>query len=249
MQKLLLTIVSSLVVLYASADDRKLVRGEYWFDDLLNNRVSVDITTYGWMDFAADASQLAEGLHRLNYRALDSEGSWSPFQTWIFFRYVPEEKGNTTLEYWIDEEKHQTQPITEGANSFQVDASACAEGLHSLNYHLKNDAGTNGAISTWLFYRNVPEQALTPSVFYYWIDGGQQQTCSLEGNELSFLADASALAEGLHTICYRVMCGSDVSSAIRSWTFYKVSNEPKATNLKWYRVWWNNHEDEAIEVQ
>ena len=182
MQKLLLTIVSSLVALCAFANDRTPVRGEYWFDDQQNSCVSVSIAADGRMDFAADASALPEGLHRLNYRAVDSEGDWSPLHTWLFFRYVP-------------------------------------------------------------------EQALTNPVLHYWIDGGQRQTRAIDGNEVSFLADASQLAEGLHTISYRVVCSNDKGSATQSWTFYKVSTAPKATSLKWYRVWWNNHEDKAIEVQ
>ena len=249
MQKLLLTIISSLVVLCAFADDRTPVRGEYWFDDQQNSRVSVSITADGRMDFAADASALPEGLHRLNYRAVDSEGDWSALHTWLFFRYVPETIGNTTLEYWIDENRHQTLPITESVTDFQVDASACTEGLHRLNYRLKSDANDNGAINTWLFYRYVPEQALTPPVLHYWIDGGQRHTRVIDGDEVSFLADASLLAEGLHTISYRVVCSNDKGSATQSWTFYKVSTAPKATSLKWYRVWWNNHEGKAIEVQ
>lgn len=249
MQKRLLLLASCLAVLYAFADDRTLVRGEYWFDDQQNSRVSVSITADGRMDFAADASALPEGLHRLNYRALDSDGNWSALHTWLFFRYVPEAIGNPTLEYWIDENQHQTLPITESITTFQVDASACSEGLHRLNYRLKNDANENGAINTWMFFRYVPEQALTNPVLHYWIDSGQRQTRAIEGNEVSFLADVSGLAEGLHTISYRVMCDNDKGSATSSWTFYKVSNAPRATNLKWYRVWWNNHEDKAIEVQ
>lgn len=249
MRRRLLLLACCLAGLYVFADDRTPVRGEYWFDDQQGSRVSVSIAADGRMDFAADASKLTEGLHRLNYRALDSEGDWSALHTWLFFRYVPEEIGNTTLEYWIDEEKHQTMPITDGVTTFQVDASACTEGLHRLSYRLKSDASDNGAISTWLFFRYVPEQALTNPVLHYWIDGGQRQTRTIEGNEVSFMVDASGLTEGLHTISYRVMCGDDRGSATRSWTFYKVSNAPKATSLKWYRVWWNNHEDKAIEVQ
>ena len=249
MQKLLLTIISSLVVLFAWADDRTPVRGEYWFDDQQSSRVSVSITADGRMDFMADASALPEGLHRLNYRALDSEGDWSALHTWLFFRYVPETIGSTTLEYWIDENCHQTLPITESVTTFQVDASACTEGLHRLSYRLKNDANDNGAISTWVFYRYVPEQALTNPVLHYWIDGGQRQTRAIDGNEVSFMADVSALSEGLHTISYRVVCSNDIGGATSSWMFYKVSQQARATSLKWYRLWWNNHEDKAIEVQ
>ena len=216
MQKRLLLLASCLAVLYAFADDRTPVRGEYWFDDQQNSRVSVSIAADGRMDFAADASQLAEGMHRLNYHALDSEGNWSALHTWLFFRYVPETISNTTLEYWIDEEKHQTMPITENVTTFQVDASACSEGLHRLNYRLKNGSGENSAIGTWMFFRYVPKQALSNPVLHYWIDGGQRQTRPIEGNELSFVADASALSEGLHTISYRVVCGNDVGSATKS---------------------------------
>ncbi len=181
MQRQLLLMAFCLAFLNALADDRTLVRGEYWFDDQQGSRVSVNITNDGRIDFMADASALPEGMHRLNYRAVDSEGNYSALQTWLFFRYVPESIGEVTLEYWIDEKKYMTLPVTETAINFQVDASACTEGLHRLNYRLKTDGGDNGAISTWMFY--------------------------------------------------------------------KLSNAPRATSLKWYRVWWNNHQDKAIEVQ
>ena len=249
MLRRLLLMAVCLTVLNALADDRKLVRGEYWFDDQQGSRVSVTITDDGRMDFTADASALPEGLHRLNYRAVDNEGSYSALHTWLFFRYVPESIVDATLEYWIDEEKHQTLPVTETVTSFQVDASACTEGLHRLNYRLKTDGGDNGALSTWVFFRYEPELKAEHYTLHYWIDGGQWQTRAIDGDEVSFLADASALAEGLHTISYRVVDNNDVGSAAQSWTFYKVSTAPRATSLKWYRVWWNSYEDKAIEVQ
>lgn len=177
MQKRLLLLAACLVTLVALADDRTLVRGEYWFDEQSHTTMSV---SKGENNLTIDASAQSEGMHRLNYRVLDSEGYWSALQTWLFFRYVPENVEACTLEYWIDKNRHQQRDINEAETTFQIDASSLDEGVHNVNYRIKTDSG----------------------------DG-----------------------------------------ALHTWTFYKVSNAPRATALKWYRVWWNNHEDKAIEVQ
>ena len=177
MQRPIILSVAYLVVLFAQADDRTLVRGEYWFDEQSHTSMSV---SKGENNLIIDASALSEGLHRLNYRVLDSEGYWSALHTWMFFRYVPENVGACTLEYWIDEGSHQQRNISESETTFKVDASLLAEGLHTLNYRTNTNNG-NGALQTW--------------------------------------------------------------------TFYKVSTSTKATSLKWYRIWWNDHEDKAVKVQ
>ena len=43
----LFLLAACLAVLYAYADDRTLVSGEYWFDDLQSSRVSVSIDANG----------------------------------------------------------------------------------------------------------------------------------------------------------------------------------------------------------
>lgn len=251
MRRRFLLLLAAFATLAAFADNRTLVRGEYWFDDQQNSRVSVSIAADGRMDFMADASALAEGLHRLNYHALDSEGNWSALQTWIFFRVAANQAtGTNAIEYWIDEGTHNTHTIAEGEmTAFIVDASAASEGLHRLSYRVKNSELHHSAVQTWLFYRAMPKNTVENATLVYWFDDGQQQTAAIDGQEVSFLADASALAEGLHRFSYNISYNDNQLSDTHTWTFYKVSNAPRATALKWYRVWWNNHEDKAIEVQ
>ena len=222
----------------------------YWIDNRTDKIVtgSVDGTE---VQFVLDASAQPEGLHALHYRLTDDQGRHSPAHTWLFYRYVNEAVGASTLEYWIDETGgHRTLTITDAETAFVVDASALAEGLHTLHYRLNSQTGTVGPERTWLFYRVADAYEGGARTLEYWIDDADvHQTLSAETADVAFVLDASALDEGLHTLYYRVTEEGGRTSPQQSWRFYRVSPRPVGTHISWYRIWWNDHEDQAVTLQ
>ena len=134
---------------------QKTVALEYWIDDNTDKLRTIAMQNDKFQ-FQLDASALPEGLHTLHYRGVDDTGKLSPLQSWLFFRYVAKSIANCTLEYWIDDNTHQSQPINDTTTSFVLDASALSEGLHTLNYQLKDEMGRLGSLYQWKFYCTPP---------------------------------------------------------------------------------------------
>lgn len=248
MRRCILLLLASLLAVVVQADDRTLTGGEYWIDNATGDRVQVSIAD-GWMDFTLDASHLSEGVHALHYRAKDSEGFYSPIHTWLFFRYVTDIAGGNMLEYWFDEREHQTVSVNEQESNFVLDASALNEGLHTLHYRLNTLSGQTGAERTWLFYRVAPAYESGIRTLEYWVDEGQHETRTLTENDVAFTLDASALGEGLHTLNYQLREEGGRVSPQQQWLFYRITSKPRTSSLKWYRVWWNDHQDKAVDIQ
>ena len=317
MKKSLILLIIGVLAMAARADDRKLTGGEYWIDQATNDRVQVSIDDDGLMQFTVEAGFLREGLHALHYRAKDSEGSYSPTQTWLFYCYVNDLAGSTTIEYWFDERDHQTKVLTDAETNFVVDASDLDEGLHAFHYQLLTANGQGGTIHTWLFFRVVPNQTdgvcsleywiddeemqsvdsyssetpvsidassfdeglhtlnyrvkgstgrVSPTqswLFFrvmpkqadevctleYWIDDEQMQTVDNYSSETPVSIDAVSVAEGLHKLSYRLKGSGGRVSPTQQWLFYKIPTAQKAKNISYYRIWWNDYQDKAIDVQ
>ena len=317
MKKSLILFIIGVLAVVARADDRKLTGGEYWIDQATNDRVQVSIGDDGLMQFTVEAGFLPEGLHALNYRAKDSEGRYSPAQTWLFYRYVNDMAGSTTLEYWFDERDHQTKVLTDAETNFVVDASELDEGLHAFHYQLLTASGQGGTIRTWLFFRVMKKLTDEACSLEYWIDDEQMQevanyssdtpisvdassfdeglhtlnyrvkgsngrvsptqswlffrvmpkladeVCTLEywiddeeiqsvetySSESPVSFDASSVAEGLHKLNYRLKGSGGSVSPTQQWLFYKIPTAQKAKNISYCRIWWNNYQDKAIDVQ
>ena len=222
MKKSLILLIIGVLAMAARADDRKLTGGEYWIDQATNDRMQVSIDDDGLMQFTVAAGFLREGLHALHYRAKDSEGFYSPTQTWLFYRYVNDMAGGTTLEYWFDERDHQTKVLTDAETSFVVDASDLDEGLHAFHYQLITANGQGGTIRTWLFFRVVKKLTDDVCTLEYWIDDEQIQTVDSYSSDTPVSVDASAFGEGLHALNYRVKGSSGRVSPTQSWLFFRV---------------------------
>ena len=254
MKRLLLLFTIGMLAASARADDRTLTAGEYWIDDGHQSRTTVNIGSDGLMQFVLDGSQLSEGLHALRYRAQDSEGCYSPVQSWLFYRQqLASEKAQrvSSYEYWIDDRTDQMATGTvEGQEvQFVLDASELPEGLHALHYRLTDNQGQHSPAQAWLFYRCVAEQA-GACTLEYWIDDDEtHEQRSINSSETSFILDAANTEEGLHTLHYRLNSLTGIDGAERTWQFYRVSPKPAGSRISWYRIWWNDHEEQAVTMQ
>ena len=230
-------------------------QAEYWIDSDINNRKSI-AANGGNISFTVEAKSLRDGLHTLYYRLADNEGMYSGLQSWLFMKAaLPDStRALTTGEYWVDGDydRRKTVSVADGLLSFTLNASTLREGLHTLNYRMKDSHGRHTPLQTWMFVRSELRDTTMVNVvksIEYWFDNDMATLRSIkaEGDTIAFSADASALPEGLHRLCYRAKDGRNRHSAPVVWAFYKQGNQQKATKISWYSYWWNNHQDKAVK--
>lgn len=127
---------------------------EYWFDDDVDGRLTGTLSgTNDAVTFSADARRLPQGIHRLNFRARQSDGSYSAVSTSVFIK-VAAGVGNK-LEYWLDD--HSNVNILEGSLASDgedylfndtLDLGDVTPGHHRLYYRARSSSGrTTSAVS------------------------------------------------------------------------------------------------------
>ena len=153
----------------------KVEQAEYWTDNDYSKRKSITVSD-DQVAFTLDASSLHEGLHTLSYRVKDSNGKFTPLQTWAFFRT---ELRDTTLSnriesvsYWFDNDISQLKTIQASGDTIQftADATKLTEGLHTLSYRAKDVLGEYSPLQTWAFYKQGVHASKIAWYKYWWND-------------------------------------------------------------------------------
>lgn len=256
MRRLLLTLLVFWVcsITYAQIG---LSQYEYWFDQETTTMGALDGSSSQEHKLSIDTRHLANGLHTFYYRAQDTNGNWSPLLSWMFM--VRELPKNGTIravqgEYWIDSLYNQRTvvDIVEDKLSFVYDGRGVSEGLHTLNYRIMDSEGNYGILSTWLFYRAELRDTTIVNkadLCEYWFDNDTTnlKSMSIIDNEVSFIADASLLGEGAHSISYRIRDVLGNYSIAQNWIFVK-NTQIVGKRIAWYKTWWNDHYDMAEKV-
>ena len=89
------------------AQEKSVVNCQYWIDSGDRQEISINGEQVA---FVLDASNTSEGIHTLNYRVKDSEGMYSPLQTWIFMKNALRDTAivnkTASMEYWFDDKSN-----------------------------------------------------------------------------------------------------------------------------------------------
>lgn len=101
-RKNIYSIVASLLCLISvTIKAQTLTRYEYWFDDDYANRESGSLTgSESVVNTSVETEGLSNGIHKINFRAQQSDGKYSAVTTSFFFKLDGGEA--THLEYWVD---------------------------------------------------------------------------------------------------------------------------------------------------
>lgn len=111
--------------------------------------------------------------------------------------------------YWFDfqQGKPQTSPVVQG--SFDVDATALAEGLHAFHYVVTmQDGGISSPITSY-FIKTGPDDATIKG--YYWFDD-EAEVREVMITSGTFEVDASSLSDGFHRFYYQALQANGVTS-------------------------------------
>jgi hypothetical protein len=223
----------------------------------INVPVGAPGTTLSGLSFAVDLTTLPAGFHRLSTRSRDVNGVWSLTNTRSFYYEnlpaTPPTLANINrVEYFIDAEpglgNGVNVPIaTPGTNvsglSFAVDLSALPAGFHRLTTRSRDVNGVWSISNTRSFYyENLP---VTPPAlaninkveYFFDTDPGfglatnvPVATPAPDLANLSLIADASALPDGVHRLFVRSRDANGKWSLVlnRSFTKYGCGS---STNL------------------
>ena len=235
------------------AQEKNVVKYQYWIDATGSDNALTNIVNGKDISFSIDTKTLSLGMHQLLFRFQDSDGAWSSLQSWLFF--VNEMKKNKEVkiiqgEYWIGNNEKQEIAIDNDQIAFVLDASKVNEGMHTLNYRVKDNEGKYSPLQTWIFLKDAHHDTSvvnkTASVEYWFDDKSNVLQSHIAFKDtIEFSVDATPLKTGLHTLNYRVKDVLGNYSQIHTWAFFKTGNKP--TKISWYKYWWNNNEDKAVK--
>lgn len=234
---------------------QQIAKYEYWFDQDEQTKITRTTTT-GNIELSVDASKLNRGIHSLAFRAQDSEKRWSAPATTYFLR--PEigqsQESFSRYEYWIDTNTADKVSSTNsgGLYTFDVDASALTQGLHTVSFRATDQYGSWSAPVTSFFM--VPTRTNTvgkASMYEYWLDNdlAGKVTTNLTGSIVNLDIDASKLTSGMHTFSFRCINTDGRWSAPQTSYFFVSKEKRGKQDVRAYRYWFNDASANAVVEQ
>lgn len=221
---------------------------EYWFDDDVAGRQTGALNgTEVLFESTIDTEHLPDGVHFLNFRAMQSDGQYSAVTSSCFYKMKKEE--GSILEYWIDDDRSNVRTIqgslaSDGHdyifNAF-LDMRAVSPGLHRLNLRPRSASGlTAGAVTTADF---IKISNVTANRLEYWLDGNRNTVHVIEGalasdgEDYIFNAnlDLGDVTPGYHRLYYRAVSSTDLTASA-------VSMSPIIVKSRYY------HDENEVAV-
>ncbi len=214
-----------------------LTNYEYWFDDDVAGCQTGTLSgTNDAVTFNADARGLSQGVHRLNFRAKQSDGSYSAVNSTVFIKIAAGVANK--LEYWVDGDFSNARSIegslaSDGEDYIfnrDLDMSSVTSGLHRLSLRARSSSGrTVSTITTAYFMKNGSGVA---NKLEYWVDNDLSKARTIEGSLASdgedYIfnndLDMRSVSFGLHRLNLRICSSSGKPvSAITTADFIKIS--------------------------
>ncbi|MCC2547766.1 T9SS type A sorting domain-containing protein [Hymenobacter sp. BT175] len=198
-------------------------------------------TDVSGLAFAVNLSSLSPGFHQLGVRSRDAAGKWSLTSTRTFY-YEPSATlaaGNVTrVEYFLDNDpgfgNAINVPFTAATDvsglAVTVDLTSIATGFHNLQVRSRDAAGKWSLTSVRSFYYE-PVLASAPNItrIEYFFDNdpgfGSGTSVALTAapdiTGFTFVADATALPDGAHSLFVRSRDANNKWSLVSKRDFVK----------------------------
>ena len=145
---------------------------EYWFDEDFKDKISGSLSgTIDEINTFVDASKLDVGIHKINVRIKQSDGSYSAITSSLFLKIVNGD--NNILEYWLDDkiDQKESQPIVnyEAVQEINLDLHDNVKfpiGVHKLNMRVTINGQPSAIYSSSII--KLAEGSI--SHLEYWLD-------------------------------------------------------------------------------
>ena len=216
---------------------------EYWLDGEANKRTVVRQSAED-IALTIDISKLDIGVHYFNFRSINTDGSISSLNRYLFFIPQPQ-GGDITLnqyEYWIDEGKAIRKSVSgyDIDEAISMDISSLKPGVHYFNFRANTTDGVWGNLSRYLFY--IPEYDNTSDAavrYEYWLDGdfSKKQAQKVNGSEIPLTVDVSQLEKGLHYFNFRGQNVKGEWGGLSRWVFFLPYEDEKTSEVANYQYW------------
>ena len=238
--------------------DSSVWQYEYWIDSDYAGHTAVDVweaieydadsveIERGARDIAfdLDVSDLAKGIHFLNYRA-NMHDEWSSLGRYIFYLPAtdPTNAKITEYQYWIDNNSANKSVRRTSSTRFTgtFNISYLKTGVHYFNLRARNNHGEWSSLARLLFYKpDLPVDSAEITEYEYWIDDDYAShvtdSATLE-NEYIATVDISELPVGIHFFNFRAKNSNKERSAIKRMIFYIPEMEDPNAEVKEYEYW------------
>ncbi len=171
-----------------------IAKYEYWIDSNYSNAAEVTTSNQQYIDItsALDLSQTTNGLHTLNIRFQDNGGIWSSVMTQQLFKVsesANSQKDIVSYAWWFDDDYQNvtTSTLTNAPYIFLNDlisATGLSNGLHTINFQFKDNAGAWSSVSSTHFYQSPvsPVNDGKITAYRYWLDNDFTDTTHVEIN-------------------------------------------------------------------
>ena len=197
-------------------NDGTVARIEYFFDSDpgYGQGRSAENPTTGESQYALSVDGLTQGAHMLFIRATDNQGRWSEVTSKSIF-VINNGRGEVSrIEYFFDTDPGFGQATAienpqNGEANYALSIDGLSQGAHTLYLRAADDRGIWSSVIAHPLYVCGPTTGIA-ALEYFFDDNdpgeGQATQVTLPENPLEqfvFSADASALAEGDHTLNVR----------------------------------------------
>lgn len=176
MKKLSIRLIGLLVAMVVTIPCSAQLSGyEWWFD---NRQIGSSGQLSGsehTVDLQLPTASLTSGLHTFHFRALQSDGMYSPVYTSTFLKFAA--ISGAMLEYWLDDrfDYRAAVEVTDASGLVDMnldlsDNDKYPVGFHTLNFRVAEPGGNYSPIYTSSFMKFDPSQE--GQMLEYWFDDG-----------------------------------------------------------------------------
>ncbi len=258
--KKLFSVIFLLTALSLSAQTALIDRYEYWFNQQVDARVTVNLAPVqqAGVQFSLSTAELPEGLNSFTIRFRDTEGSWSAPLTRFFVKTPVIESGGTqhqivAWEYHFNQQEMVFQNLTPAASitiEQMISAAALPDGLNTISMRFKDNTGAWSSMLTRFFVKmpkaqNGGEEKQIVGYEYRFNQGETIWQGVTPGTtvNISEIYDVQGLPDGLNTFSIRFKDDAGAWSSMLSRFFVKmpaIEQQGETVAISAYQVWFNN---------
>lgn len=233
----------------------------YWFDNdpsTMRNLSGLSLSDKEEAKLSLDLSGLSPGMHTLNVRFRNSNGTYSAVESAYFFKQENYNGYSNYIEYWFDNNRSKIHRIAvtphpvDKTTEFAADLSGIGNGMHSISMRPSGAMRGVGAAVSGFFYKTEANDA-TAGVEYWFNDNyAERKTLNTtKGNSIiTNNISTKGVKYGLNTINFRV----GGHGVVEQYYFakinpkYFVGDGTTENKIAKFRYWFNDNAEEAVEV-